>query len=133
MSVTPENIAVALGRPAPDAGSAERAQWEMWISDALMLIGARLGDTALLDQPTLDYVVREAVVAQVRRPDDSTQVDVAVDDARVSRRYSTGTGRVSIVDAWWALLDPDLTTASGVGSTQMFGEPDTFDPTVSWA
>ena len=107
MSVTPADIAVALGRTAPDLGSTEHDQWAMWVADALMLITARLGDVSLLDQDRLDYVVREAVVAQVRRPDDVTSVDVAVDDGRVSKRYSSGSGRVTIRDEWWALLSPE--------------------------
>lgn len=131
MSVTPENIAVALGVTAPASDSTTHAQWQMWINDALMLIEARLGDVALLDQAVLDYVVREAVVAHARNPDESTQVDVAVDDARVSRRYSTSRGRVSILDEWWALLDPDLGD-SGAFSIQAYGEPDT-STLESWA
>ena len=107
MSVTPADIAAALGRTAPESGSPEHGQWSLWISDALMLIEARLGDPAALDQDRLDYVVREAVVAQVRRPDDVTSVDVAVDDGRVSKRYSSGSGRVTIRDEWWALLSPE--------------------------
>lgn len=107
MSVTPADIAVALGRTAPALGSTEHDQWAMWVADALMLITARLGDVSLLDQDRLDYVVREAVVAQVRRPDDVTSVDVAVDDGRVSKRYSSGSGRVTIRDEWWALLSPE--------------------------
>ncbi len=43
MTVTPETVATALGRTAPDDPSPERDQWEMWIGDALMLISARLG------------------------------------------------------------------------------------------
>lgn len=106
MNVTPEIIAVALGRTAPADESPEFAQWEMWISDALMLIEARLGDPDELDQGKLDYVVREAVVAHIRKPDDSTQVEVAVDDARASRTYSSSKGRVTIIDDWWNLLAP---------------------------
>lgn len=106
MAVTTDMIAVALGRTAPASGTAEAQQWEMWISDALMLIEDRLGDPAALDQAKLDYVVREAVVAQVRRPDSATQVDIEVDDARSSRRYSSSTGRVTILDEWWDLLAP---------------------------
>lgn len=106
MGVTPADIAVALGRTAPDLEDPEYAQWSMWIADARMLIEVRLGDLDDLDQGRLDYVVREAVVAQVRRPDDSTSVDVAVDDGRVSKRYSSGSGRVTIRDEWWALLAP---------------------------
>lgn len=119
MAVTPATIAVALGRTAPDSGSTEFAQWEMWISDALMLISARLVGTGTdqveslddLDQPTLDYVVREAVVAQVRRPDDATQVEVKVDDGSTAKTYKTSAGRVTIRDEWWDLLSPTESTS----------------------
>lgn len=108
MSVTPETIAVALGRTAPADDSSEYAQWELWIADALMLIEHRLADDFEdLDQAKLDYVVREAVVAHVRNPDDATQVAVTVDDGSVSRTYRSSRGRVSIADELWALLIPD--------------------------
>lgn len=108
--VTPDDIAVALGRAAPVAFSSEFNQWLLWIEDARRLIRNRLGDLEALDQENLDYVVREAVVAQVRRPDDSTSVDIAIDDGRVSKRYSSGSGRVWIRPEWWTLLDPDSAT-----------------------
>jgi membrane protein implicated in regulation of membrane protease activity len=104
MAVTPEMIAVALGVAAPASGSTQLAQWSMWIDDALLLIEHRLGDPALLDQAKLDYVVREAVVAHARRPDEATQVTTSVDDASSSRTYRTGKGRVTIADDLWALL-----------------------------
>lgn len=104
MAVTVETIEVALGRPPSDS---EAAQWQMWIEDALLLIEARLGDLAELDQAKLDYVVREAVVAHIRHPDDATQVSVAVDDSSSSRTYRSGKGRVTILDEWWGLLAPE--------------------------
>lgn len=107
MSVTPEMIAVALGVAAPESGSAKFEQWSMWITDAEMLIETRRVEVApdlTIDEAKLDYVVREAVVAQVRKPDDSTMVDVSVDDGRVSRQYASSTGRVTIHDEWWTLL-----------------------------
>lgn len=109
MSVTIEDIAIALGRAedVPAAGGSVGRQWSMWMEDARMLIRARLGDLDALDQESLDYVVREAVVAQIRRPDDATSVEVAVDDGRVARRYSSSRGRVTIRDEWWTLLNPD--------------------------
>lgn len=127
--VTPDDIAVELGRAAPDPGTATYQQWSQWISDALLLIKNRLGDPALLDQETLDYVVRQAVKAQVQRPDDATQVSISVDDGNVARTYSSGSGGVFIKDQWWALLDPDLND-SAVGSTRLYGEPDTLEPDV---
>lgn len=119
MAVTIETIAVALGRTAPSEGSPEAAQWEMWIGDALMLIEARLGDPADLNQAVLDYVVREAVIAHIRKPDDATQVAVSVDDGSVSRTYRSSKGRVSIIDDWWEMLAP--TAAAGAFSFRPYG------------
>lgn len=107
MAVVPADIAVALGRTAPEAGSPTEAQWAMWITDAEMLIETRrlqVDDTLVIDQAKRDYVVREAVVAQVRRPDDSMQVTKAVDDGSVTKLYRSSAGRVSILDEWWTLL-----------------------------
>ena len=44
------------------------------------------------------------MVAQVRRPDDATQVTKSVDDGSVTRTYKSSRGRVDILDEWWALL-----------------------------
>jgi hypothetical protein len=117
MAVTPNDIAVELGRTAPTQTSTEYAQWELWIADALMLISARLGDLAALDQGRLAYVVRQAVTAHVRRPDDATQVAVAVDDGSVSRTYRSSRGRVEIIDDWWALLSPKDATGKAFSIT----------------
>lgn len=114
MSVTPADIAVALGRTAPAVDSAESMQWQMWIDDADMLIQARIDSispTPTVDQMRRDYVVREAVVTQVRRPDDATQVTISVDDASTSKTYRSSAGRVTILDQWWSLLG--LTPTSG--------------------
>jgi hypothetical protein len=121
MSVTPNMLAVALGMAVPEPGSVTEQQWQMWVTDALMLIDARrvtLGAEAP-DQAKLDYVVREAVAAHIKRPDDATQVTVAVDDGSSSRSYKSGKGRVSILDEWWALLG--LVEASGAFSVDMVG------------
>lgn len=107
MAVTVADIAVALGRETPETESVEARQWEMWVNDALLLIEARLGDPGALNQANLNYVIREAVAAQVRRPDDATSVEVGVDDGRVTKRYSSSQGRVFIRDEWWKLLDPN--------------------------
>jgi hypothetical protein len=106
-TITPAHIAVALGESAPASGSPVEAQWEMWIADALMLVQIRVDSidpVPTVDQARLDYVIREAVVAQVRRPDDATQVTVSVDDSSTSRTYSSSRGRVFITDDWWTLL-----------------------------
>lgn len=107
MAVTPGMIAVALGKAAPEPGSITEQQWNLWISDAEMLIETRrlaVNPDGALDEAKIDYVVRQAVVAHVRKPDDATQVTVAVDDGSTSRTYQSGPGRVVIVDEWWALL-----------------------------
>jgi len=113
MAVTPGTIATALGRTIT-TGDPSYAQWELWIGDAVMLIQARkteLGIVPALDEATYDYVVREAVVNQVRRPDDASQVTVSIQDASTSRSYSSSKGRVFILDEWWILLG--LTAPSG--------------------
>jgi hypothetical protein len=118
MTVTPDDIAVELGRTAPDLASTEYMQWEQWIADAIYLIRKRPGlvfDD--LDTADVDYVVRQAVTAHVRRPDDATQVVIAVDDASSSRTYRSARGRVEIIDEWWALLTPTDTTTRAFSIT----------------
>lgn len=128
MAVTPEDIAVELGRTVPGSGVAEYAQWELWIADALFQIAKRPGLVfADLDPEIVDYVVRKAVVRHVRRPDEAQTVTTAVDDANVSRTYrSASSGDVDIRDEWWAMLTPADTTTrafsitpSGYGSVHM--------------
>lgn len=121
MAVTPDMIAVAMGVAAPEENSIQWQQWELWISDADMLIEIRaeqLGiDPASIDEAKRDYVVREAVVAHVKRPEDATQVTVTVDDASTSKSYRSGKGRVTILDEWWTMLG--LTDPSGAFAIDM--------------
>lgn len=108
MTVTPAMIAVKLGRAAPEPGSIQEQQWQMDIDDAYMLIENRaeeLGvDMATISEMKLDYVVREAVSAYIKRPDDATQVSITVDDGTTSRSYQSGKGRITILDEWWRML-----------------------------
>lgn len=117
--VTPAMLAVALGQAAPGPASVTEQQWQMWINDASMLIESRqlLLGVESLDQAKIDYVIREAVVAHIKRPDDATQVTIAVDDGSSSRSYQSGKGRVTILDEWWTLLG--LIEASGAFSIDM--------------
>ena len=119
MPVTPENIAVALGQPAPDPDSPAWGQWALWIADAEMLIEARRVEVgaAQPDAAKVDYVVREAVVAQIKKPDDATQITVSIDDGSTSKSYRSSKGRVTILDEWWVLLG--LTDPSGAFSIDM--------------
>lgn len=107
MAVTVDDVAVSLGRTPPADGSIDALRWAMWIKDALFLIEARrkaMAPSSTLDQEVVDYVVREAVAAHVRRPDDATTVNVATDDSSVQRTYQSSSGRVAIIDEWWQLL-----------------------------
>lgn len=130
MTTTTANVGVELGVASPT--TLQTQQWQSWIDQATYLIEKRLGDISLLPAADVDYVVLQSVVAHARNPENSTQVDIAVDDGRVSRRYSSGTGRVVIPDDLWGLLDPDMANESGVGSTQLYGEPDPapYDPWI---
>lgn len=121
MAVSSAMIAVALGQAAPESGSVTDLQWQMWVADAEMLIESRRISLEVdpIDSAKLDYVVREAVVAQVKRPDDATQVTIAIDDGSASRTYRSGKGRVTILDEWWVLLG--LTEPSGAFSLDMLG------------
>lgn len=106
-NVTPATIAVALGVAAPSSGSITEERYQMWISDALMLIQSRLDDTdpaPTLDPVRLDYVVREAVAAHASSPENVTQTSVTVDDTTTQKSYKTSAGRVRILDDWWKML-----------------------------
>lgn len=123
MAVTPATIAIALGVAAPGSDSIQAQQWSLWIDDATMLIQLRAEQVGVdydaIDEMKVDYVVREAVVAQVKKPDDATQVSTTVDDGTVSRSYRSGKGRVGILDEWWTLLG--LTDPSGAFAIDMLG------------
>ena len=122
MSVTTQMLAVALGQTAPEPGSITDQQWELWISDAEMLVEARrlsVAPTLVIDEAKLDYVVRESVVAHIKKPDDATQVSVSVDDGSTSKSYRSGKGRVTILDEWWLFLG--LTETSGAYSVDTIG------------
>jgi len=108
MAVTVKMIATALGQATPADGSITAEQWQMWIDDAGMLIQDRCDDVHKdieeLDATKVAYVIREAVVAHIRRPDDATQVTVSIDDGSSSKTYKSGRGRITILDEWWQLL-----------------------------
>lgn len=117
MTVTPSTIAVALGVTAPEEDAPTWNQWALWITDAYMLIEIRIDEVdpdPEPDEAKVDYVVREAVVAHIQHPEDSTQVTVSIDDGSTSKSYKSGKGRVNIIDDWWALLG--LTPAEGAFS-----------------
>ena len=126
MAATPTDVATTPGASCPDPLPIE--QWDMWIGDALLRItiwAAKNGYTGSLDEAVVDYVVREAVAARAVRPDAATQVEVAVDDGRVVRRYEPSAGQVTILPEWWDLLTPaDSTTGGGAFTVTPYFEPD---------
>ena len=124
MTVVVQDIETALGRTLTDP---ETAQADQWISDALLIIGARLGDVALLDQPTLDYVVREAVTARFRNPEGYQSE--SIDD--YTYRHGTETRRVTILPEWWDLLSPS--SESAAFSTRPGFEADDVTTTLDWS
>ena len=133
MAVTPADVAVTLGRPAPASGTPEFDQWALWIGNAERAIERRAErlsiDPLTLDTDDVDMVVREAVAAKVRNPDGIRRTDVAIDDGRISKDYTTGTGQVTILPEWWALLCPEA--ESGAFSTRPSFEPDRT-PVEDW-
>lgn len=108
MAVDAMQIQTTVGRPLT---TIEFAQAEMWIDDARGIIShGRDGhtpiDLGLLDQATLDRIVREAVAARIKRPEPVTEVSVQIDDGQVSKKYESGTGQITIFDYWWDQLLP---------------------------
>lgn len=130
--VTPETIAVALGRPSPAQGTPLFDQWSMWIEDANRAVARRAERLGInmfsLDAVDVDYVVRQSVVEMARNPDAATTVDLRIDDGAVSKRYATSQGRVTILDDWWDLLG--LTEASEAFSIRPSYMPDC--PVYDW-
>ena len=115
--VAPSEIADRLGR---DLTEAEQRQVPLWIEDAEAAIERRMSRLGVSQVDVNDRVrvVQKAVTAMARRPDDATRVDVAVDDGRVGRTYSSSTGEVTIKDEWWdelGLAEP-ATDSSWSGS-----------------
>lgn len=108
-----DKIAVELGVTAPASDTPDRAQWELWVEDAQMLIAERAAKLGLQEptQAKIDYVARQAVVAHIKKPDDATQVTISIDDGSSSRTYQSSKGRVTIDDEWWDFLG--LVAASG--------------------
>ena len=101
-----------LGRPLTGA---EQRQVPIWIEDAEAAIERRMQRLGVshVDMDDRVRVVQKAVTAMAKRPDDATRVDIAVDDARVGKTYSSSAGEVTIKDEWWdelGLTEPGAST-----------------------
>ena len=121
MAVQVTDIETALGRPLTDT---EQAQAVQWIADARLILENRLGDLAALDQPTLDYVTREAVTARFRNPEGYQSE--TIDD--YTYRHGSESRRVTILPEWWAMLSP--TAERGAFSVSPSFVPD--DSPAAW-
>ncbi len=127
MTTTTDDVATTLGVSSPT--DLQVSQWELWIGDATRAIdrwAERNGFTGLLNAADVDYVVREAVALKAKRPDGATQVEVAVDDGRVSRRYESSTGQITILPEWLEMLTPMTATTGGAFSIRPTSTPDTY-------
>lgn len=92
----PDDIATELGRPLSEV---EAKQVELWSADMLAQIKARL--PRLEDQGLIERVMRSAIVLRITGPGVGvTQTSVAVDDARVDRRYQQGAKSLLTDDLW---------------------------------
>jgi hypothetical protein len=105
---TVQEVATSLGRPITE--QAEIDQVQMWLDDAELQIRLRLGDPLLLDPKTVAFVEREAVVLKVRNP--GGKKDERVDDYSYGLSEAQARGQVLILDEWWAMLTPGVSTAA---------------------
>lgn len=117
-----EDVATAIGRPISDTD--EQEQVTQWIADVEMILGARLDLDALdegVNSDLVQYVVREAVIARMRHRSESAE-----DSGETESNYF-----LTILDPWWALLDPGE-TGSAAFSVRPYFETDSTSVT-DWA
>lgn len=123
MTVFASDIGDEIGVTSPTPG--QEALWTKWIDWTLALIRQRYPDTSVLDQSVLDMVVTSVVADKAGNPQRVTQVDVAVDDGRVSKRYATSKGILSaILEDWWDTLAPAESRSPDSWSTRPVYQPD---------
>ena len=124
-AVTLNDVADRLGRVRPVFDSPAWLQALKFIDHAALLIPRYQARNALPDPDGADrdYVILEAVAAVVRNPDDETSVDVQIDDGRVSKRYSSSSGKVSLED-WWDTLWPEINTDASAFTVRPHFVPD---------
>ena len=135
MAVTPDDIAVELGRTTPVSPALE--QWQSWIDRAYRLIREQATrvkvDYDSLDPETVDDVVVLAVAKRVLVPADgadSYSKQVNVDDGGVNTTRSWRSGKIDVLifDDWWRRLG--LSTGTTVRSVRLSAYPEQPAPTV---
>ena len=112
------DVAAHLGRPL---SAAETTQVTLWIGWLEADIEARI-DVAEVDGNTVQRVVVESIADYMRNPDRASQVAVQVDDANITKRYSSSSGRVQVLPELWADLG---WVPSGAFTVTPYGAPDT--------
>lgn len=105
---------IATLKPLTDQQKAAAFLWEVWITADVEARAKRLGvPVSSIDPAQLERFKIEAILYRLAHPDDATQVDVQVDDARISKRYQSSTGQLTYLDDWWDWLG---LTDTGSGS-----------------
>ena len=112
-------------RTLSDAEAAAVSLWEQWVQSDIEAAARHAGrDPYQLDPVQVERFVIEACLYRLQHPDDATQVDVAVDDASVSRRYTSSTGQLTYLPAWWGWLGlPDPSVPAGAFTIRMSYRP----------
>ena len=91
---------------------AKAAQVTIWIAQAEQLITRwAVRNNVTVDPSDVAYVVTEVVSRRASvRSDPATQVDVAIDDARISRRYEDRPKSIDdLLTDWWEFLSQAAT------------------------
>lgn len=103
-TVTSDDVATSLGRPLNEV---EAGQVTLWGDDAEMLIVSEMGPLVGLDFRLVGYVIRESIVARIRKgPGQGLEsLTVAVDDGNVTRRFASPVEREDwLLPGWQDLL-----------------------------
>lgn len=100
MYATGNDIAAHLGRPLTAAEVAQVGKWIAWLSAD---IDRKMGGLHI-DMTIAEQAVTESIVTYMRNPDSALSVTASVDDGSVSKRYSSASGRVELLDHFWAKL-----------------------------
>lgn len=112
---------IASLRTLTEAQQVAVSLWGSWVESDIERAAVSAGKTfASLNPVQVERFSVEAITYRLDHPDDATQVDVSVDDARVSRRYSSSTGQLTYLPQWWAWLGLGDDTAGAFSITPAF-------------
>lgn len=94
------DVAAHLGRPLTTSESEQVQKWIGWLSGDI----ERKLTGIPVDPSVAEQAVTESIVTYMRNPDSALSVTASIDDGSVSKRYSTASGRVELLDHFWAKL-----------------------------